>query len=68
MDAPPTKLMSTHPYAFFSHRLTPTERNYDVGNCKMLVSVLALQELCHWLEDAAETFIVWTDHKNLSYP
>lgn len=33
-----------HPCAFFSHRLTPAERNYDVGNCKLLALVLALQE------------------------
>lgn len=56
-----------HQCAFFSHHLTPTEQNYDVGNSELLVLVLALQKLCHWLEGAAETFIVWTDHKNLSY-
>ncbi|KAM9858170.1 alpha-1-antitrypsin homolog [Aulostomus maculatus] len=28
---------------------------------------MALQEWRHWLEGATETFIVWTDHKNLAY-
>lgn len=33
-----------HPCAFFSHRLTPAERNYDVGNRKLLAIRLALGE------------------------
>ncbi|KAI4805924.1 hypothetical protein KUCAC02_010517 [Chaenocephalus aceratus] len=56
-----------HPCAFFSRRLTPAERNYDVGNRELLAVVLALQEWRHWLEGANHPFIVWTDHKNLSY-
>lgn len=31
-----------HPCAFFSHRLTPAERNYDIGNQELLAVVLAL--------------------------
>ena len=56
-----------HPCAFFSRRLTPAESNYDVGNRELLAVVLALQEWRHWLEGAAQPFIVWTDHKNLAY-
>ena len=56
-----------HPCAFFSRRLTPAENNYDVGNRELLAVVLALQEWRHWLEGAVHPFIVWTDHKNLSY-
>ncbi len=56
-----------HPCAFFSRRLSPAERNYDVGNRELLAVVLALQEWRHWLEGAAQPFIIWTDHKNLSY-
>lgn len=56
-----------HPCAFFSRRLTPAERNYDVGNRELLAVVLALQEWRHWLEGSVNPFIVWTDHKNLSY-
>lgn len=56
-----------HPCAFFSQRLLPAKRNYDLGNRELLVLVLALQEWCHWLERAAEPFIFWTDHKNLAY-
>lgn len=56
-----------HPCAYFSRRLTPAERNYDVGNRELLAVVLALQEWRHWLEGSTLPFVVWTDHKNLSY-
>ncbi|KAL0174051.1 hypothetical protein M9458_030019 [Cirrhinus mrigala] len=48
------------PCAYFSHKLTPPERNYDVGNRELLAIKLALEEWRHWLE-------VLTDHKNLEY-
>lgn len=56
-----------HPCAFFSHRLSPPERNYDIGNRELLAVRLALGEWRHWLEGAAQPFLVWTDHKNLEY-
>ncbi len=56
-----------HPCAFFSHRLTSAERNYDVGNRELLAIRLALGEWRHWLEGANVPFIVWTDHRNLEY-
>lgn len=56
-----------HPCAFFSCRLSLAEQNYDMGNQELLAVVLALQEWRHWLEGVQHPFIVWTDHKNLSY-
>lgn len=56
-----------HPCAFFSHKLSPTERNYDIGDRELLPVKLALAEWRHWLEGAKEPFLVWTDHKNLEY-
>ncbi|KAF7647278.1 hypothetical protein LDENG_00174850, partial [Lucifuga dentata] len=56
-----------HPCAFFSHRLSPTECNYDIGNRELLAVKLALEEWRHWLEGAEQPFIVWTDHKKLEY-
>ncbi len=56
-----------HPCAFFSRRLTPAEKNYDIGNRELLAVKLALQEWRHWLEGAKHPFIIWTDHKNLTY-
>ncbi|KAI7805934.1 Pol polyprotein [Triplophysa rosa] len=56
-----------HPCAFYSHRLSPAERNYDIGNRELLAVRLALGEWRHWLEGSAQPFLVWTDHKNLEY-
>ncbi len=56
-----------HPCAYFSHRLSPAERNYDIGNRELLAVKLALEEWRHWLEGSGVPFIVWTDHKNLEY-
>ncbi|KAI7808332.1 Pol polyprotein [Triplophysa rosa] len=56
-----------HPCAFFSHRLSPAERNYVIGNRELLVVRLALGEWHHWLEGAVQPFLDWTDHKNLEY-
>ncbi len=56
-----------HPCAFFSRKLSPTERNYDIGNRELLAVKLALEEWRHWLEGSELPFVVWTDHKNLEY-
>ncbi len=56
-----------HPCTYFSHRLSPAECNYDVGNRELLAVKLALVEWCHWLEGSGVPFVVWTDHKNLEY-
>ena len=56
-----------HPCAFFSRALSPAERNYDVGNRELLAIKLALEEWRHWLEGAANPFLIYTDHKNLEY-
>ncbi|KAI3358251.1 hypothetical protein L3Q82_003249 [Scortum barcoo] len=56
-----------HPCAFFSKRLSPVERNYDIGNRELLAVKLALEEWRHWLEGSKQPFLVWTDHKNLEY-
>ncbi|KAI2647543.1 Transposon Tf2-9 polyprotein [Labeo rohita] len=56
-----------HPCAFYSHRLSPAESNYDIGNRELLAVKLALEEWRHWLEGSGVPFIVWTDHKNLEY-
>ncbi|KAI2655842.1 Transposon Tf2-6 polyprotein [Labeo rohita] len=55
------------PCAYFSHKLNPAERNYDVGNRELLAIKLALEEWRHWLEGARHPFTVLTDHRNLEY-
>ena len=56
-----------HPCAFLSRRLSPAERNYDVGNRELLAVKTALEEWRHWLEGSEVLFLVWTDDKNLEY-
>ncbi|KAL0172101.1 hypothetical protein M9458_032412, partial [Cirrhinus mrigala] len=56
-----------HPCAYFSQKLSPAERNYDIGNRELLAIKLALEECRHWLEGAIHPFQVITDHKNLQY-
>ncbi|KAL0148188.1 hypothetical protein M9458_056509 [Cirrhinus mrigala] len=56
-----------HPCAYFSRKLSPAERNYDIGNRELLAIKLALEEWRHWLEGANFQFQVITDHKNLQY-
>ena len=56
-----------HPCAFYSYRLSPSERNYDVGDRELLAVKMALQEWRHWLEGAELPFLIWTDHRNLEY-
>lgn len=53
------------PVTVFSRKLSPAERNYDVGNRELLA--VKLEEWRHWLEGAAHPFVVYTDHKNLEY-
>ncbi len=50
----------------FSRQLTAAEKNYDIGNQELLAVKLALEEWRHWLEGAKHSFVIWTDHKNLT--
>lgn len=56
-----------HPCAFLSRRLSAAERNYDIGNRELLAVKVALEEWRHWLEGAKHPFLIWTDHRNLTY-
>ncbi|KAI2665727.1 Transposon Tf2-9 polyprotein [Labeo rohita] len=56
-----------HSCAYFSRKLTPTQRNYDIGNRELLAVKMALEEWRHWLEWARFNFLIWTDHQILTY-
>ncbi len=60
----PTKMF---PCAYFSRKLSVSERNYDEGNRELLAMKAALEEWRHWLEGARHPFTVLTDHKNIEY-
>uniref|UniRef100_A0A4W5R815 Gypsy retrotransposon integrase-like protein 1 n=1 Tax=Hucho hucho TaxID=62062 RepID=A0A4W5R815_9TELE len=55
------------PCAFFSKKLSPAERNYDVVARELLAVVKALKAWRHWLKGAKHPFLIWTDHHNLEY-
>ena len=56
-----------HPVAFFSKKLNPSERNYDVGDRELLAIKAALEEWRYLLEGASHPILIFTDHKNLEY-
>ena len=45
-----------HPCTYFSHRLSPTERNYAVGDRELLALKMALEEWRHLLEGSTVPF------------
>lgn len=47
-----------HPCTTFSQRLSPADRNYDVGDRELLALVLVLQEWRHWLKGVTKPFII----------
>lgn len=56
-----------HPVAFASRKLSPPERNYDVGERELLAIKFALEEWRYLLEGASHPIMIFTDHKNLEY-
>lgn len=48
----------TMPCAFFSKKLSPAERNYDISNRELLAVKLVLERWRHWLEGAWQPFLV----------
>lgn len=51
----------------FSLNASPAERNHDVESWELLAVVLPLREWWHRLEGTLVPFLIWTNHKNLSY-
>ncbi len=56
-----------HPCTHNSLKLSPAERNYNIGNRELLAIKLAFEEWWHWLERAQNPFSLITDHKNREY-
>ena len=53
--------------AFLSRTMQPAEMNYKIYNKELLAIVETLAKWRQYLLDAAETFEIWMDHKNLKY-
>ncbi|XP_073420982.1 coiled-coil domain-containing protein 24 isoform X1 [Dendrobates tinctorius] len=52
---------------FFSKAFSPSECNYSIGDRELLAIKLALEEWRHLLEGAVHPFVIFSDHKNLTY-
>src|SRR6201999_3545661 len=56
-----------HPVAYYSRSMSPAELNYEIYDKELLAIHAAFKEWCSYLEGAAHTVKVITDHKNLEY-
>jgi len=55
-----------HPVAYYSHKMTLPELNYNIYNKELLGIVVALKKWKAFLQDTKEPFVVKTDYKNLT--
>ena len=56
-----------HPCAFISKTFSPTERNYEIYDHKLLAIIQALEEWRHYIQGSRHTTTILSDHKNLTY-
>ena len=56
-----------HPIAYISTSLTKSQKNYQIYDKELLAIKVALEEWRHYLEGARHQFIIYTDHKNLTF-
>jgi hypothetical protein len=56
-----------HPCAFISKTFSPTERNYEIYDQKLLAIIRALEEWRHCIHGSPHTTVVLSDHKNLMF-
>jgi len=54
-----------HPVAFYSRKLNPAERNYEIHNKELLTILEAFKQWNHYLVGADKPVTVYTDHQNL---
>ena len=57
----------SHPVAFYSKLLQPTERNYKIHDKELLAIVPGLCHFWHYLQGNDYTTQVFSDHANLQY-
>jgi hypothetical protein len=56
-----------HPVAFYSHKMTPAECNYDIYDKELLAIVRAFEEWRKYLEPSNQEITVYCNHKNLEH-
>ena len=57
--------MNWHSVAYYSLKMLPAERHYETHDAEILAIVETFKTWHHYLEGAAYTIFVLTDHKNL---
>lgn len=57
--------MNWHPVAYYSRKMLPAEPNYETHDAVLLAIVDGFKTWRYYLEGAAHTILVLTDHKNL---
>jgi hypothetical protein len=57
----------THPVAYFSKKLNPSQRNYSVYDKELYAIVVALQFWRHYLYGSPHVIKIACDHRNLLY-
>ena len=55
-----------YPIAYRSRKLSKAEKNYRIGDKKMLAIVDALSKYCLYVKSLVSPLLVLTDHLNLS--
>ena len=56
-----------HPCRYISKTFDQTQRNYDIGDRKLLGIITALETWRHYLLGSLHEVTVLSDHKNLTY-
>jgi len=57
----------SHPVAYFSKSLQPTERNYEIHNKELLAIIQSLKHFRHYLQGNKHQTKIFSDHANLQY-
>jgi len=57
----------SHPVAYFSKSLQPTERNYEIHDKELLAIIHSLKHFCHYLQGNKHCTKIFSDHANLQY-
>jgi len=57
----------SHPIAYFSKSLQPTEHNYEIHNKELLAIIHSLKHFCHYLQGNKHRTKIFSDHANLQY-
>jgi len=57
----------SHPVAYYSKSLQPTERNYEIHDKELLAIIHMLCHFCHYLQGNPHMTKIFSDHANLWY-